>query len=178
MVRFPLPRIGLNALAVADLIEDQDRASGPRPQYAHILQFKLRFRRVQAVGNDNSWHRSAGFARQIEIRGDPESRPGLIHDVLPAVAIAPEFFHHFGVERPALWKLADGCRERLPFGVAKTLPVIEGPDALPIALLCLQNLACPIANVAIQHFGERHLLALPGPEHPRWSKGQAACRRG
>ena len=49
--------------AVTDLIHDQNGAMGARPQDAHVLELRLRFRPVVAVDDHNPRHRPARGGR-------------------------------------------------------------------------------------------------------------------
>src|SRR5437773_3713603 len=78
----------LAALAVAELIHEEDHAARPRPENAHVLELALRFGIVMAVDDQDPRHRSAHGIGDVEVRGDEESGTALVDEVLDLVARA------------------------------------------------------------------------------------------
>ena len=60
MVGFPVPRMILDPLTVADLIHDQHGAAGASPQDTHVLKFGLRPRTMMTMNDDHPRHARGG----------------------------------------------------------------------------------------------------------------------
>ena len=87
-VALAIPRRGLGPFAISRTLDDQHRASGPRPELAHIVQLALCLRIVLAVHDEDRREWRCGVAPEGR-DSPPSSMPaGLKHDVLEPVAVA------------------------------------------------------------------------------------------
>src|SRR6516162_9472819 len=77
----------LAAFAVAQLIQDQDQATLPRPEYAHLLKLALGLRVVVAVDQEHARHGRTERLGNVEISGDEKPRAALKDHVLDVMTL-------------------------------------------------------------------------------------------
>jgi hypothetical protein len=141
------------AFAVAGHVRDDDRASGPRPKDAHVLQLRLRLGVVVAVDDDQpGGGLRGGGGRTVEVGRHDQAGAALEDQVLDHHALGlgragdaePQVGRRFGRAPQRLPQRGDPCvAEALPIGLRIQPPPRLG---LPTA-----GLAQPGADVVGGH---------------------------